>query len=59
VISTQVAAMLLASVLAALTLSHKVQVWHVFVLASLLGVVNAFDIRDGNPFLWIWWARKT
>jgi len=51
VISTQVAAMLLASVLAALTLSHKVQVWHVFVLASLLGVVNAFDIPGRQSFL--------
>src|SRR5580700_2098233 len=30
VISTQVASMLLAFILAALTLFHKVQVWHVF-----------------------------
>ncbi|MFZ0418823.1 MAG: MFS transporter [Candidatus Sulfotelmatobacter sp.] len=51
VISTQVASMLLAFVLAALTLSHKVQVWHVFVLASLLGVVNAFDIPGRQSFL--------
>ncbi len=51
VISTQVAAMLLASVLAALTLFHKVQVWHVFVLAALLGVVNAFDIPGRQSFL--------
>src|SRR5271155_1114243 len=51
VIATQVAAMLLASVLAALTLLHKVQVWHVFVLASLLGVVNAFDIPGRQSFL--------
>jgi MFS family permease len=51
VISTQVAAMLLAFVLAALTLSGKVQVWHVFVLASLLGVVNAFDIPGRQSFL--------
>ncbi len=51
VIATQVAAMLLASVLAAVTLLHKVQVWHVFVLASLLGVVNAFDIPGRQSFL--------
>ena len=51
VISTQVAAMLLAFVLAALTLLHKVHVWHVFVLASLLGVVNAFDIPGRQSFL--------
>jgi len=50
VISTQVA-MLLAFVLAALTLLHKVHVWHVFVLASLLGVVNAFDIPGRQSFL--------
>ncbi len=51
VIATQTAAMLLAFVLAALTLLHKVQVWHVFVLASLLGIVNAFDIPGRQSFL--------
>ena len=51
VIATQVASMLLAFVLAALTLLHKVQVWHVFVLAALLGVVNAFDIPGRQSFL--------
>ena len=51
VIGTQVAAMLLAFILAALTLSGKVQVWHVFVLASSLGVVNAFDIPGRQSFL--------
>jgi MFS family permease len=51
VIATQTAAMLLAAILAALTLFHKVQVWHVFVLASLLGIVNAFDIPGRQSFL--------
>lgn len=51
VIATQVASMLLAFVLAALTLTHKVQVWHIFVLAALLGVVNAFDIPGRQSFL--------
>jgi MFS family permease len=51
VIGTQVASMLLAFVLAVLTLSGKVHVWHVFVLASLLGVVNAFDIPGRQSFL--------
>jgi MFS family permease len=51
VIGTQVAALLLAFVLAVLTLSGKIQVWHVFVLASLLGVVNAFDIPGRQSFL--------
>ncbi len=51
VIGTQVASMLLAFILAVLTLTHKVQVWHIFVLASLLGVVNAFDIPGRQSFL--------
>jgi MFS family permease len=51
VIATQIASMLLAFALAALTLSGKVQVWHVFVLAALLGVVNAFDIPGRQAFL--------
>ncbi|MEZ4635081.1 MAG: MFS transporter [Caldilineaceae bacterium] len=40
---TQSCAMLLAFVLAALTFANIVQVWHVIVLAALLGAVNAFD----------------
>ncbi|HET6181672.1 MAG TPA: MFS transporter [Candidatus Sulfotelmatobacter sp.] len=51
VLATQVASMLLAFVLAALTLTHRVEVWHVFVLAALLGVVNAFDIPGRQSFL--------
>ncbi|MGA2374783.1 MAG: MFS transporter [Candidatus Sulfotelmatobacter sp.] len=51
VIATQTVSMLLAFILAALTLFHKVQVWHVFVLASLLGIVNAFDIPGRQSFL--------
>jgi MFS family permease len=51
VIATQTASMILAAILAWLTLSHRVQVWHVFVLAALLGVVNAFDIPGRQSFL--------
>lgn len=51
VIATQVASMVLAFILAALTLTHKVQVWHIFILAALLGVVNAFDIPGRQAFL--------
>jgi MFS family permease len=51
VIATQTASMILAFVLAALTLTHVVQVWHIFVLAALLGVVNAFDIPGRQSFL--------
>jgi MFS family permease len=53
VIATQVASMLLAFVLAALTLTHAIdhRVWMIFVLAALLGVVNAFDIPGRQSFL--------
>jgi MFS family permease len=51
VIGTQVSSMLLAFILAGLTLTKTVQVWHIFVLASLLGVVNAFDIPARQSFL--------
>ncbi|PDW04657.1 MFS transporter [Candidatus Viridilinea mediisalina] len=40
---TQFVAMLLAATLAVLTLTGVVQVWHVLLLATLLGIVNAFD----------------
>jgi len=51
VIATQTASMILAGILAALTLSGHVHVWHIFVLAGLLGVVNAFDIPGRQSFL--------
>ena len=51
VIATQTAAMILAGILAALCLSGYVHVWHIFVLAALLGVVNAFDIPGRQAFL--------
>ena len=48
---TQTASMLLAFCLAALTLAHHVQVWHIFALAALLGLVNAFDIPARQAFV--------
>ena len=51
VIATQTASMILAFILAALTLTGTVRVWHIFVLAALLGVVNAFDIPGRQSFL--------
>ena len=51
VMGTQVASMLLAFVLAALTLTHRITVREIFVLAALLGVVNAFDIPGRQSFL--------
>ena len=49
-IATQIASAVLALVLAALTLSGAVQVWQVFGLAALLGVVNGFDLPARQAF---------
>jgi MFS family permease len=51
VIATQAASMLLALVLAGLTLFHMVKVWQIFVLSALLGIVNAFDIPARQAFI--------
>jgi MFS family permease len=51
VIITQTASMILAFILAALTLTKLVTVWEVIALASFLGVVNAFDIPARQSFL--------
>lgn len=40
---TQIGAMMLAFILAGLTFSDAIQVWHVVLLAAFLGAVNAFD----------------
>jgi len=44
VILTQTLSMCQAFALAALTLSGKVQVWHILTLAVALGTINAFDM---------------
>lgn len=51
VIATQSTSMILAFALAFLTLSGRIKVWEVIVLASLMGVVNAFDIPARQAFL--------
>ncbi|HEY2459759.1 MAG TPA: MFS transporter [Candidatus Acidoferrum sp.] len=51
VIWTQVASMVLAFLLAALTLTHVIQVWHLILVAFLVGVVNAFDVPIRQAFL--------
>ncbi len=51
VISTQVASMTLGFTLAALTLTGRIRVWEIIVLATLLGVVNAFDVPARQSFL--------
>jgi MFS family permease len=51
VIATQAASMILAAVLAGLTFTGWVRPWHIMVLASLLGLVNAFDIPARQSFV--------
>jgi MFS family permease len=51
VIATQTASMILALTLATLTLTGRVRIWEIMVIASLLGVVNAFDIPARQAFL--------
>lgn len=50
-LGTQLAAMLLSFILAALTLTGHIRLWHVFTLAALLGVVNAFDFPVRQAFV--------
>ena len=50
-IVTQIVSLLLAFVLAALTLTGRIQVWHLFVLASLLGINYAFYVPAQSAFV--------
>jgi MFS family permease len=51
VIASQAAAMVLAAILAALTLANRITIHEIFGLAALLGIVNAFDIPGRQAFL--------
>lgn len=51
VITTQILSMILPFILAVLTLTGWVRVWHIFVLAACLGLVNAFDIPARQAFI--------
>lgn len=48
---TQSLAMLQALVLALLTLSGHIQAWHLIVLATSIGVINAFDMPARQSFV--------
>jgi len=50
-IATQTTAGLLALVLSGLVFGHVVVVWHIFLLAFLLGLVNAVDMPTRQPFV--------
>lgn len=49
-IITQTSAMIFAFILAILTLTGTVQVWHLFVIAACFGIANAFDIPTRQAF---------
>lgn len=50
VITTQTFSMILAFVLAALTLTHQVNKWNLIFIAFLVGIVNAFDVPIRQAF---------
>jgi len=50
-VGTQTVAMLLAFALAALTQLQLVQLWHVYVLSAVLGIVTALDFPSQQAFI--------
>lgn len=50
-ITIQSCMLLQAVVLAALVLGDLIQIWHIFVLAMILGVLNAFDMPTRHSFV--------
>jgi MFS family permease len=50
-IITQALSMLQALVLGVLTLTGRLQLWHIFALATAIGIVNAFDMPARQAFL--------
>ncbi len=50
-LATQILAMAQASILAFLTLTHLIAVWHLFVLSACLGIINAFDMPTRQSFV--------
>jgi MFS family permease len=51
IVATQTLSMLFALGLAALTLTGAIQIWHLFFFATMLGVINAFDIPARQAFI--------
>lgn len=48
---TQTSAMIQAFILAILVITGTVQIWHIFVLATLLGLTNAIDMPTRQAFV--------
>ncbi len=51
ILITQAVAMCQAIVLAALTLTHNLQIWHAIVLAAVLGTCSAFEVPSRQAFI--------
>src|SRR5258706_9855020 len=51
VIATQTVSMLLAFILAGLTLTHHIHEWSLITITFLVGIVNAFDVPIRQAFL--------
>ena len=50
VVGTQTASMILAFVLAALELTHRIHTWELILIAFMVGIVNAFDVPIRQAF---------
>jgi predicted MFS family arabinose efflux permease len=50
-IGTQIGAMMLAFILAVLTQFKLVQLWHVYILSTLLGIITALDMPAQQAFI--------
>jgi MFS family permease len=51
IIATQTLAMIQAFILAFLTLSDAIQIWHILLLSLLSGLINAFDMPTRQSFV--------
>ena len=51
IILTQTLAMIQAFILAILTLTNTVQIWHVILLSIFLGIINGFDMPTRQSFV--------
>jgi MFS family permease len=51
VITTQTLAMVQAATLGVLVVAGRAEVWHIFLMSAVLGVVNAFDLPARQSFI--------
>ena len=51
IILTQTLAMIEAAILAVLTLTNTIQIWHILFLSVCIGIINAFDMPTRQSFV--------